>query len=161
MTRLCIASAVALMTVSAQAAPKAARSKVSESDFCRSLEYVGAAVDEPGHHCWGTSPIMNGKFYLLTTDHKGAYMRGGGLLWESDDGVVFGDVPRIGYRPPGAYLKPVPSTRVGHYYASGTLQRPQVLVQNGRPAYLYLAAGRSITGGDGSLSYVLKANLGN
>ena len=38
-----------------------------ESALCKSLEYAGVAVDEPGYHIWGTSPIMDdaGKVHLF------------------------------------------------------------------------------------------------
>jgi hypothetical protein len=106
----------------------------------------------------GYAFIMDSKFYLLTTDNHGVNVRGGGLLWKSDDGITFDATPEIGYQAPWTYLTRIPGTPVRNYYGSGTFQRPQVLVQNGRPTHLYVASGTNIKGGDGSLSYVLRCN---
>ncbi len=106
----------------------------------------------------GYAFISGGKFYLLTTDNHGVNVRGGGLLWKSDDGITFDATPEIGYQSPKTVLPEVERKNVRLYYGSGTFQRPQVLVQDGRPTHLYVASGTNITGGDGSLSYVLRCN---
>ncbi|MEN8128005.1 MAG: glycoside hydrolase family protein [Planctomycetota bacterium] len=106
----------------------------------------------------GYAFVSDGKFFLLTTDNHGVNVRGGGLLWRSDDGITFDATPEIGYQSPKTYLPRTPGTPVRKYYGSGTFQRPQVLLQNGRPTHLYAASGTNIKGGDGSLSYVLRCN---
>lgn len=106
----------------------------------------------------GYAFVMDGKFYLLTTDNHGVNVRGGGLLWKSDDGITFNDMPEIGYQSPKTLWSNVERKSVRSYYGPGTFQRPQVLLQNGRPTHLYVACGTNIVGGNGSLSYVLRCN---
>jgi len=138
---------------------------IRESDFCKSLEYAGVAVDEPGYHTWGTSPIlaedgyafiMDKAVYLLTTDNHGVKVRGDGLLWKSADGIAFDPVPEIGYPSPRTLLPKIEYKMERSYYGAGTFQRPQILMQNGRPTHLYAPSGTNIIGSDGSLSYVMR-----
>jgi hypothetical protein len=192
-------------------AAETARVAIAESDFCRSLEYTGKMVQEPGWHIWGCSPIIgedgkyllyfkgkganmgvavakqldgpyvhqpaklsanevrvedgyafvqDGQVWLVTTDNRGKYTRGGGLLWTSRDGMTFDPNAQRGYFGPSHYLPTVERSQLRSYYGAGTFQRPQVLVQNGRPAYLYIASGTVINGGDGSVCYVFKCSPG-
>ena len=75
----------------------------------------------------------NNRFYMVAADD---YPRGGilrthaGLLFESADGVDWSK-PKLAYDTNDSYLKE----------PRGRLERPQVLVRNGKAAYLYLAAG--------------------
>jgi hypothetical protein len=76
-------------------------------------------------------------------------------LWKSDDGIRFSDAPERGYYPPSHYLPKVERALMRSYYGAGTFQRPQVLMQNGRPTHLYVASGSVINGADGTVCYVL------
>lgn len=104
----------------------------------------------------GTAFMMDDKFCFVTTDNAGKYGHGGGLLWKSDDGITFNASPERGYWPPSHYLPKVDHTLTRSYYGAGTFQRPQVLVQNGRPTHLYVASGSVINGADGTVCYVFR-----
>lgn len=104
----------------------------------------------------GYAFATGGRFYFLTTDNHGIGIRGGGLLWESADGITFDPVPTIGFKTPRFYLPSVDPSQVRSYYAAGTFQRPQVLMRDGEPAYLYVASGTVINAGDGTVCYVLR-----
>ena len=94
------------------------------------------------------------KVYLLSRDYKGAFGdRGGGLLWESVDGLsfpankvkkAFGSLAH--YVAPGVMNRAVVSrgTKEGH------LERPQILFGEKGPEYIYFAAGVNIRGGQGA-----------
>lgn len=104
----------------------------------------------------GYAFITGDKVCLMTTDNSGKFGHGGGLLWTSEDGIHFIDLPERGYRPPSHYLPKVDRSRSRSYYGAGTFQRPQVLLKDGRPAYLYVASGSVLNGGDGTVCYVLR-----
>lgn len=104
----------------------------------------------------GYAFLLGGKVCLVTTDNAGKFGHGGGLLWTSDDGIHFDDAPQRGYWPPAHYLPKVDRSLIRGYYGAGTFQRPQVLVKDGRPAYLYAASGSVLNGGDGTVCYVLR-----
>jgi hypothetical protein len=55
--------------LAADAASKAAAPEIPVSDFARSLEYAGVAVQEPGYHVWGSSPLIDthGKVHLFVS----------------------------------------------------------------------------------------------
>lgn len=103
-----------------------------------------------------------GKVCLLTTDNEGIIERGGGLLWTSDDGLKFDQKPMLGFHHFGNYYfqSGVPSTAVYHYTKSVKLERPQVLIIDGEPAYLYAPSGAAIDGSDGTNCYVFKLQAG-
>jgi hypothetical protein len=95
----------------------------------------------------------DGRIYLLTT-HNDA---GTGYLWRSDDGIHF-DAPIVGYDQM--------STTVGADKVAGAtvlrgkkFERPQVLLKDGQPTYLYLASGANWTGGKGSVSCVMRIHV--
>lgn len=92
----------------------------------------------------------NGKIYLLTTDNK----VGAGFLWESDDGIHFG-APTVGFDRIGKYFSPK-QLKGATSYRGQKFERPQILVQDGRPTHLYVASGTNINGGKGACSYVLR-----
>jgi hypothetical protein len=99
----------------------------------------------------------NGRFYLLTTDNHGVIKKGGGLLFDSDDGRKFG-TPLMGFDTLAGY----PGTGVTQELQSGVdpklrkFERPQVLMRNDRPAYLYVTSGKNFPEGRGSNNYVLR-----
>jgi hypothetical protein len=94
--------------------------------------------------------VENGKICLITT-HNAA---GAGYLWISDDGLNFG-VPVTGFDPMAQYLPPS-VLREATVLRGKKFERPQILMQNGHPAYLYVASGVNLTGGAGSHSCVLR-----
>jgi len=108
----------------------------------------------------GYAFIYDEKIYLVTTDNHGMIEFGGGLIWESVDGLNFSN-PKQAFK------------RLSHYFG-GTLpeksnltkgeggskfERPQILIINGEPSYLYGPSGTNTDGGKGSAGYVLK--IGN
>ena len=90
----------------------------------------------------GTAFVWNGKVYLLTTDNHGNIIKGGGVLWESSDGLRFGS-PTLAYTYLTDYLSKDEFNITYSAYAEkarvgrGGLARPQILVEEGRPAWLY------------------------
>jgi hypothetical protein len=100
-----------------------------------------------------------GKIALLTTDNHGIIEEGGGLLWTSSDGIHFMDYQQ-GFKRINDYTA-VDMTKVAVHYGPGgrkyaKFERPQVLMIDGRPAYLYAPSGTHIYGGDCTVSYVLR-----
>ena len=94
---------------------------------------------------------------MVTTDNHGMIEMGGGLIWESEDGMNFSN-PKQAYK------------RLAHYFG-GTLpekankttgdrgskfERPQILMIDGKPSYLYCPSGTNTDGGKGSAGYILK-----
>ncbi|TWT67226.1 glycoside hydrolase family protein [Allorhodopirellula solitaria] len=98
----------------------------------------------------GYAFVENGKVYLLTTHNN----QGTGYLWESDNGIDFSD-PVMGYDKMHRYLdqQVVANAKV---MRGRKFERPQVLVQDGKPTYLYVASGANLTGGNGSHSCVFR-----
>ena len=105
----------------------------------------------------GYAFIYNGEFCLLTTDNHGMITFGGGLLWSSDDGITFTSVEK-GYHTINDYLPANKITNAKHHYGPEVLkfERPQILMKNGKPAYLYAPSGYNIFGGESTVSYVLR-----
>ncbi len=76
--------------------------------------------------------IEDGTYYMLMADDGGD----GGVVWDhggalvtSEDGIHWSE-PQIGYKSTDAYFDGEPVRR---------FERPQVLVRDGKPAYLYLS----------------------
>ncbi len=92
----------------------------------------------------------NDKLYLLTTHNRA----GTGYLWESTNGLDFGE-PIVGYDTMASYLGEdlVDAAKV---LRGQKFERPQVLLQDGHPSYLYLASGANWKGGKGSYSCVFR-----
>ena len=128
--------------------------EVSESIQKNTYEFISQSIPFTIIYC-----SITYKYYLLTTDNHGIFIRGGGILWESDDGIEFGN-PRIGYDLIERYFNYDPE-KVRYYYGPGEIkfERPQILIEHGKPAYLYVSSGHNIFGGDATVSYVLKINL--
>ena len=102
--------------------------------------------------------IYNGKVALLTTDNHGTIEKGGGILWTSADGILF-DKFEKGFHRISDYTKVDHAKKVvtqgPRDYNKG--ERPQVLLIDGKPKYLYMSSGTNIYGKHkGSISYVLK-----
>lgn len=97
-----------------------------------------------------------GRIRLMTTDNFGLLERGGGLLWSSEDGVGFDPKPVLGFHRLPAYLPHgVPETARRHYGAAPKLERPQLLLIDGEPRYLYAPSGTNLEGGEGTCLYLL------
>ncbi|TKG95574.1 hypothetical protein EYV94_09045 [Puteibacter caeruleilacunae] len=105
----------------------------------------------------GYAFMYNGKICLLTTDNHGMITRGGGLLWSSDDGMKFTHVEK-GFDLIEKYVSKEKTSNAIRYYGPPRLkfERPQVLMKDGKPAYLYVPSGHHIFGGESTVSYVLK-----
>lgn len=100
----------------------------------------------------------DGTIRLLTTDTRGRFTEGGGVLWRSDDGQHFARAAP-GYDRLQAYLPDgtLPAPAVDNAGRTpGTLERPQVLSIEGVPRYLYLASGTNLDGGPVSVNYVFR-----
>lgn len=107
----------------------------------------------------GYAFIYNGKFALLTTDNHGMIEEGGGILWTSDDGIHFTDYEKGFHRI--NHYKDFDMNQVAVHYGpqnSGyaKFERPQILMKDEKPAYLYAPSGINIYGSDCTVSYVLK-----
>ncbi len=106
----------------------------------------------------GYAFLMDGEIRLLTTDTRGQFKKGGGVLWASTDGKHFARAEPGYYRlqhylPEGAL--PQPAVDNAHR-TPGTLERPQILRVDGKPRYLYLASGTNLDGGPVSVNYVFR-----
>ncbi|MDF7824755.1 glycoside hydrolase family protein [Pontiellaceae bacterium B12227] len=109
---------------------------------------------------------MNDTVYLLSRNfgHIKGGAHGGGLLWKSADGFWFSkeDV-KLSFKPLAHYIgaedlkkgtKYRPPAKVKDW--SGRLERPQILMTDGKPAYVYMATGISTRDGYGSCSHVFR-----
>lgn len=111
----------------------------------------------------GYAFMYQGNFALLTTDNHGIIEPGGGILWTSDDGIKFKKYEKgmhriADYNGGQDYTDALnPSIHYGPasmQYAKP--ERPQVLLIEDKPKYLYVGSGHNIYGGDCTVSYVLK-----
>jgi hypothetical protein len=108
----------------------------------------------------GTAFIWNGKVCLLTTDNHGNVLRGGGAFWQSDDGLKFGP-PALGYYHFDKYVSHeqyprthgVKGRRIKSY---SKIVRPQILMEDGRPAWLYAPSGSCQKGREYSDCHVFR-----
>ena len=84
---------------------------------------------------------------------------GGGILWTSDDGIHFNTCEK-GFHRINDYTE-VDMEKVAVHYGPKNrdyvkFERPQILLKDGVPQYLYAPSGMNIYGGDCTVSYVLK-----
>jgi len=105
----------------------------------------------------GYAFMYKNKFCLLTTDNHGMIEKGGGILWSSDDGIRFTEAEQ-GFYPVVKYLDSSKLiNRVKHYGGDIVkFERPQVLLINDKPAYMYAPSGFHFFGKDATASYVMK-----
>ncbi len=107
----------------------------------------------------GYAFMYEGKYALLTTDNHGIIEAGGGLLWTSTDGIHFKDYQQ-GFKRINKYTGLDVSKVAIHYGPMdrnySKFERPQLLLIDSEPAYLYVGSGHNIYGGDCTVSYVLK-----
>ena len=111
----------------------------------------------------GSAFQWDGKVCLLTTDNHGKVtgIRGGGALWVSDDGIHFQPQwTQLGFELIPRYFAGYDPARVKKVYGGDPkFQRPKVLCVDDRPAWLYVPSGWNVTGGQRTVSHVLKINL--
>ncbi len=102
----------------------------------------------------------NNKVYFVNTDNHGIIEFGGGLIWESNDGISFGE-PKQAFTVLKNYLGgSMPATAHRTKGKAGDkFERPQILMIDNKPAYIYMPSGTNVSGGKGSAGYVLKINL--
>jgi len=100
---------------------------------------------------------------LLTTDNHGSVtgIRGGGVLWVSDDGLHFDPrYTQVGYKRIPAYYGDYDRNNVTRIYGSDPkLERPRILLIKGEPRYLYAPSGWNVTGGGRTVCHVLRIDL--
>lgn len=111
------------------------------------------------------------KYYLLTTDNLGGNtgVYGNIMLWQSKTGTSFNlKDTKIAMGNMLDYWGTAEDhqkllSNPNHYEhdKSGKLERPAVLVLNGKPAYFYSTAGLNISGGKSSENYVFKIDWKN
>jgi len=94
--------------------------------------------------------MENGEFYMTMRD-MGVFSQSGGLIVKSTDGIHW-STPQIAFRNADCYFKE-PDVSLER---AGQLERPQILMRDGHPAYLFVA----MTGGkyNTSSAAVLKIN---
>ncbi len=103
------------------------------------------------------------RVYMLSRD-IGASLGGkeGGLLWVSNDGFTFPkEKTTRAFESLATYLDEgaLDGATVHRGSEKGQLERPQLLIVDGEPAYLYLATGINPKEGFGSCSHVFKLNV--
>ena len=77
--------------------------------------------------------LDDGKFKIIARD-MGVFNQEVGLIMESNDGLTWSE-PLIAYQPVRAYVEQPPAPKNLTKY--GRFERPQLLLRNGRPAYLF------------------------
>ncbi len=92
----------------------------------------------------------NGKVCLLTTHNEA----GEGYLWQSKDGLHF-DTPILGFNRIEKYLGNE-MLKDATVIRGKKFERPQLLMMDGKPRYLYVASGVNFSGGNTSCSCVLR-----
>ena len=108
----------------------------------------------------GTVFFYQDHVYLLTTDNHGynTGIKGGGTLWKSKDGISFNlEDAMIGYDLLSTYYKDYDPDRVIKIYGGEPkLERPKILMIDGKPAYLYGPSGWNFFGKERTVGHVLK-----
>jgi len=97
------------------------------------------------------------KIYFLTTDNHGLICNGGGLLWESTDGLNFKN-PSNAFNVVAAYFPDRKLPAKAKVFKAAKFERPQVLMLDGKPSYLYMPSGVNLDGGDLSEGHAFKIN---
>lgn len=106
----------------------------------------------------GYAFMYENKICMLTTDNDGILKKGGGLLWKSEDGINFNSY-EPGFKLINEYIADNSLMKPVWFYGANDLmkfERPQILMIEGKAAWLYVTSGCNIFGGDSTVSYVLK-----
>ncbi len=122
----------------------------------------GPYVHQPGPVAVGEGTIedayafmFRNRFFLLSRRKKDGSQTGvDGLLWSSEDGLTFAE-PTVGYYDLSHYY-PVGLQHINWIARDGQLERPQLLIINGTPRYLYCAGPFNTEGRDVTCTYVFK-----
>lgn len=80
--------------------------------------------------------IENGKYYMLARD-MGRFDHEVGIILESDDGIHWSQ-PKIAYFGVSHYLDQPSAPK--HLRKYGRFERPQILMQNGKPTHLFVTS---------------------
>jgi len=80
--------------------------------------------------------IENGRFYMIARD-MGRFDHEVGIILESEDGIHWSE-PKISYFGYSHYLEQPPAP--SHLKKYGRFERPQILIQNGKPTHLFVAS---------------------
>jgi hypothetical protein len=109
----------------------------------------------------GYAFIYRNKICLLTTDNHGIMEKGGGLLWESEDGLLF-YLAGQGFYPALKYLGKKALQKAKRHYGGKIIkfERPQVLMVDKEPKYLYVTSGYHFFGKESTASYVMRFTNG-
>lgn len=101
---------------------------------------------------------QNGKTYLLTTDNfgKNTGVFGAGILWEMKDGLFCRNHAKIGFGVLSDYMRLPEGTTYYDNDRSTKLERPGILMKNGRPAYFYGCTRADVRGSGKSQCYVFE-----
>ena len=105
---------------------------------------------------------QNGSIYVVTTDNYGTLtgVAGALALWKSKDGIHFSpDIQLAAYLLPHYLPHYTPSKTKRVYGGTASPQRPKILVQAGRPSYLYVASGWVYDGKARCESHVFRIDL--
>ena len=104
----------------------------------------------------GYAFFYEGKICLLTTDNHGLIEKGGGILWKSQDGIQFEEKEQ-GFYPVIKYLGKNKLKNAKNHYAGNIkkFERPQLLLINGKPEWLYVTSGYHFFGGKSPVNYVM------
>jgi hypothetical protein len=103
----------------------------------------------------GYAFYSNEKVCLITTHNEA----GEGFLWKSDDGITFNQ-PLLGYDKMEHYVGEEAMLN-GKVHRGEKFERPQILMINGKPQYLYVASGVNFAGRNTSCSCVLRIKYPN
>ena len=105
----------------------------------------------------GYAFLYKDRICLLTTDNHGILQKGGGLLWASDDGLQF-RLAEQGFYPAEMYLGKNALRNASRHYGGDIIkfERPQLLMINEEPAYLYAPSGYHFFGKESTASYVMR-----
>ena len=98
--------------------------------------------------------------HLITTDNHGIIEKGGGLHWVSKDGHQF-EKPTQAYHRLDHYIKRADYPKARTIYGSGIwkCERPQLLIIDGTPRYMYAPSGISLDGDPATESHVFEITL--
>ena len=109
----------------------------------------------------GYAFIFRDKICLLTTDNHGILEKGGGLLWVSEDGVHF-ELAEQGFYTAEKYLGKKALQKARRHYGGKIIkfERPQILMINEEPGFLYVSSGYHFFGKESTASYVMRFTNG-